>query len=463
MKTTTIETTLPTHPTPRTDSGIDYRTIFPPVVADYISEISRHYQISADFLSVSALSVMATAAATHIRVTEGRYVNPLVLWFVIVAPSGSNKTYALKLPVEPLREIDRELFADYQRRYSEWQERQSQLPKNRRADSRGEQTDAPVCQSILIDDCTDEKRNDVLFRSQRALLSVYPEFGGFFGDRTRYSSDGSSAISRLLKLFDGDDIKVDRKSGGTMLIRDPKFNILGDIQPEIMVKEFGRESFLRNGLNQRFLFAVTTTNTPTSRLTTLPDPAVARQWREMVRSMVSGITGDGSRQLYPAPVVRLSRKADALYTDYYNEHQQRKSACGDPYHASIHSKLQIQVLRLAGVLHAAWCYARPDRDPTTLDDDIMERAWMLADYFEEMAVKVADMIIGRPDEDHGDEIAAGPVLANRTLLAEIVNRFNVRPSELVKVCGLHRSYVTRIGEVIKAQTLQAETETPPEP
>ena len=80
-------------------TNLDYKTVFPPSIVRFIDEISSHYNISTDFLSASCLSVLATAAGRHFKVTDGRYINPLVVWFVIVAPSGSNKSYALKLPV----------------------------------------------------------------------------------------------------------------------------------------------------------------------------------------------------------------------------------------------------------------------------------------------------------------------------------------------------------------------------
>lgn len=433
------------------NTKLDFQSFFPSPVVSFIDETSSHFNISTDFLSASCLSVLATAAGRHFKVSDGRYVNPLVVWFVIVAPSGSNKSYALKLPVEPLRQIDSQLYEDYRGRLAKYKETVSEMSS--KSKRKGDQydlslPDEPVCHSILIDDCTDEKRNEILFHSPNPLLSVYPEFGGFFADRSRYSSDGTSAISRLLKLFDGDDIKVDRKSGTTMLIREPKFNILGDIQPEIMVKEFGRATFLRNGLNQRFLFAIDSECRVGERSVTAPDDAVLDQWAEMVKDIFAG---SSDRRLFPSPLVRLSPEADKVYTRYYNEHQRRKTECPGSYFGSIHSKLQIHILRFAGILHAAWVYAEPDRDPGIIAEDIMERAWLVADYFEAMAMKVADMIkveISAPADSDSDRLDSASKLPTRALLASVVNRFGVKPSELVKLCGLAKSYGTRLQKTI---------------
>ena len=435
-------------------TNLDYKTVFPPSVVRFIDEISSHYNISTDFLSASCLSVLATAAGRHFKVTDGRYVNPLVVWFVIVAPSGSNKSYALKLPVEPLRQIDSKLYEHYRdklERYKVLVANKSSKTKQKKDSSDSDLPKEPVCKSIMVDDCTDEKRNEILFHSDNPLLSVYPEFGGFFADRARYSSDGTSAISRLLKLFDGDDIKVDRKSGSTMLIREPKFNILGDIQPEIMVKEFGRETFLRNGLNQRFLFAIDTECRVMERAVTEPDEAILNQWSETIKSIFEGHT---DRRLFPVSLVRLSPEADEIYTRYYNEHQRRKIEIPGSYFGSIHSKLQIHILRFAGILHAAWLCNNPNRDPGIIGADIMERAWLVADYFETMALKVAEMLkveqnVAEIDKDGLDSASR---LTSRALLAAVVNRFGVKPSELVKLCGLGRYYGTRISnDVAKIQ------------
>ena len=44
----------------------------------------------------------------------------LVLWFVLVARSGSNKSYPMKLVANPLRKIDAELYATYKEEHDAW-------------------------------------------------------------------------------------------------------------------------------------------------------------------------------------------------------------------------------------------------------------------------------------------------------------------------------------------------------
>ena len=60
----------------------------------------------------------------------------LVLWDVLVARSGSNKSYPMKLVANPLRKIDAELYATYKEEHDAWKsipnkDRNGDEPKTR--------------------------------------------------------------------------------------------------------------------------------------------------------------------------------------------------------------------------------------------------------------------------------------------------------------------------------------------
>lgn len=59
----------------------------------------------------------------------------------------------MKLVAEPLRKIDAELYATYKEEHDEWKS----IPNK---DRNG---DEPKCPSIVLDDCTDERRSEILF------------------------------------------------------------------------------------------------------------------------------------------------------------------------------------------------------------------------------------------------------------------------------------------------------------
>ena len=188
----------------------------PASVIRYIEKVCEIYHCPREFVTCSVLATAATATGKKIKINEGKYKNSLVLWFVFVARSGSNKSYPIKLISAPLRKIDAELYAAYQKEYAEYC---SVPPKERDGNE-------PRCKAIVLDDCTDERRSEILYLNnqkddrlteaysdKRGAIGIYPELKGMFDSKNQYQNGGTAGISKLLRLFDCEDIKVDRRSG----------------------------------------------------------------------------------------------------------------------------------------------------------------------------------------------------------------------------------------------------------
>lgn len=221
----------------------------PASVQQYINAVCDIYHCPREFVTAAVLSTASTAVGKKIKINEGKYKNSLVLWFVLVARSGSNKSYPMKLVTNPLRKIDDELYAAYKKKHDEWKA----IPNKERNE------DEPRCPSIVLDDCTDERRSEILFinndanaeanehkgryGAKRGAIGIYPELKGMFDSKNQYQNGGTAGISKLLRLFDCEDIKVDRRNGFTMLIKDPFCNILGDLQTGLLKSTFGNDLF----------------------------------------------------------------------------------------------------------------------------------------------------------------------------------------------------------------------------
>ena len=320
----------------------------PASIQQYINAVCDIYHCPREFVTAAVLSTASTAVGKKIKINEGKYKNSLVEWFVLVARSGSNKSYPMKLVTAPLRKIDEELYAEYKKVHDEWK----QIPSKERGDE-------PRCPAIVLDDCTDERRSEILFMNnetdtdtsagKRGVIGIYPELKGMFDSKNQYQNGGTAAISKLLRLFDCEDIKVDRKNGFTMLIKDPFCNILGDLQTGMLRPTFGSELFMTNGLNQRFLFCIVENiEYPKRSHEKLPGD-IAAQWNQTIRMLYEGIYHDGMgghETLFRTTdgEITLSEGADRLYEEYFNKLQDKKDHAGNDYEAAIYSKLQIQVL-----------------------------------------------------------------------------------------------------------------------
>lgn len=371
-------------------------------VREYITELCKVYHTPREFVTAAVLATAATAVGKRIRVEVGPYSNRPVLWFVLVARSGSNKSYPMKVVTTPLRDIDKRLYEEYLQRLKKYY-----------ATPRGQRPDfEPRCRGIVVDDCTDERRNEILFlNSEQALdsdetvrphdmnrgaIGIYPELKGMFDSMGQYTGSAQASISRLLRMFDSEDIKVDRRGSSPMLIHEPVYNILGDLQTGMLQATFGSGHFMESGLNQRFLFCVADEIEYPDFCTERLKGRYTEGWHAIVERLYNGVAyspkGE-SLHLFNGQDDRviLSSEAMQAYEQYYNR-LQRMKARSDDYGASVYAKLQIQVLRLAGTVHALEVAhdAGMRIDPGIMHAGTMHYAIRCMDYFEAMAFRVYD-------------------------------------------------------------------------
>ena len=397
----------------------------PPSIQRYINSVCEIYHCPREFVTASVLATVSTAVGKKIKINEGKYQNSIVLWFVLVARSGSNKSYPMKLVTRPLRKIDAELYKVYSEMHDKWTKLD---PKKRRGEE-------PRCPAVVIDDCTDERRSEILFtnttgktnyedevdmgpyHTMRGAIGIYPEFKGMLDSKNQYQQGGTTAISKLLRLFDCEDIKVDRRSGFTMLVRDPFFNIIGDLQTGMLKATFGNELFMTNGLNQRFLFCIAQDIEYPNRSKERLPREIEWQWEKTVRLLYEGIYHDGfgnHTTLFRSSdgIVSLSDGADKLYEKYFNSLQKKKELSQTDYEASIYSKLQIQVLRYAGIVHALEVAEEKGyrEDYNILHEETMEYAIRCMDYFEKMALLVYSKISDNAEGKQSQSMSNSDVL-----------------------------------------------------
>lgn len=423
----------------------------PASVREYIETVCDIYHCPREFVTTAVLATAATAVGKKIKVNEGKYMNSLVLWFVSVARSGSNKSYPMKLVTEPLRKIDGELYASYKKQHDEWK---SVPIKDRSGDE-------PKCPAIVLDDCTDERRSEILFMNndtnadgtpttrsgtKRGAIGIYPELKGMFDSKNQYQNCGTVGISKLLRLFDCENIKVDRKGGLTMLIQDPFCNILGDLQTSMLRPTFGSEIFMSNGLNQRFLFCVAEDiEYPERSHATLPSDT-SLQWEQTVKTLYEGIYHDIRGNHYTLfrsndGIVSLGDDADRFYNEYYNGLQHKKAVAATDYESAIYSKLQIQCLRYAGIVHALEVAEEKGMrdDYNIMHGNTMEYAIRCMDYFEKMALlvykKIADPSMS----------TAQPMTTKADVIRSFLTCYpNVSQNALASLIGCSAAYISKI-------------------
>lgn len=399
----------------------------PPLVQEYINEIVRVYHCPIEFPTVAVFSVIASAIGKRVKITDRKYTNPLMLWFINVAISGSNKTQPVKEVLRPLFEINKENYRKYEAEYEIW-----------RGNKERDESDQPTFNQLLVGDCTEEARIKILKCSSHGILGYYPEVKGFFDDMERYNKGGF--IDKLLRMFDGDDVFVNRKNEyKPIVISDAFMNILGDLQPGLLGATFGSPQFMENGLNQRFLFTM-------PQIVEFPDREIESMNHDLIVDWCSVIKQIYNFNFADWGLISFSTESDELYTEYFNSLQRKKAevsrTTGDGYLLSVYSKLQIQTQRLAGIVHMMWLINSPQNfNYRQVSASEMEYTIRCMNYFEKSAIAVYERICARDVEGHTAEKPRSQAQVIRDFSAAIPI---VNVTRFAEGIGKDKGYISKV-------------------
>lgn len=278
----------------------------PQFVQQYIKEIVRVYHCPIEFPTVASFSAIATTIGKRVIIYDGKYKNRVMLWFVNVAISGSNKTKPVKEVLRPLFEINKENYDKFEAEYNLW-----------KADKERDEASPPTFDQLMVGDCTEEARNKILQWSSHGVLGYYPEIKGYFDDMDRYNKGGF--VDKLLRLFDGDHILINRKNDPKpAVIADAFMNILGDIQPGLLSATFGNPQFMENGLNQRFLFTM-------PQILEVPDREMISMNHDLVSGWSEAIKYIYNFNLSEWGLITFSSECNELYDVYFKALKEKKT------------------------------------------------------------------------------------------------------------------------------------------
>ena len=359
-----------------------------PNATEMLRKVASSLQCPVDIALSAMFATVGVAMGKRVIIDDGKYRNYPCLWVCVVAPSGSNKSTPIRFFLQPLKDRDSYNYGVYR----------EELRAYRQAgDDKG---DKPVFKQYVISDSTPEARNQVLSVNPNGILLYRDELKGMIDDFCRYAKSGE--LSQMLSMFDSDTIVVNRKSDEPLLIKDPFMSIIGSIQPSVLVDTFGNDNMMNNGFNQRWLFCYPESGMPEMYNDVSIPQSVISDWKDFIYNLI----------MYDFSVMGGKRyirgEAKRVYIDYYNSLQIKK-ASADDYLSSVYSKLQIHVIRWAGVAHIL------GNSPTSIDitPEEMEYSVRCMDYFERCALKVYRMLLeGRGNRHEVKSMGKEEMIAN---------------------------------------------------
>jgi hypothetical protein len=205
--------------------------------SDWIKSASEVKGAPADFV---ALALLSTASAivgnTRWAVPWDGWKEPPIIWGMLVGDPSSGKSPALDAVLDPVKQIDRDLSAQYIKDRNSWQDKdevaklvltkwkadaKAAIAEGDEPPEKPSAADAgapPIRGRIRITDATTEKAADLVRDGWRGLLLSRDELSGWLASMDRYSGGGDRPF--WLEAYGGRSYAVDRKNSPEPIIVD---------------------------------------------------------------------------------------------------------------------------------------------------------------------------------------------------------------------------------------------------
>lgn len=270
-------------------------------------EIMGRHRTQQDFAVCGLFAATSVCLGNNIIIDSGDYQNRTNLWFLQIADSASGKSFPMKWFKKPLQKL---------------QEEDTGTEKKKR---------------YLLRDATYEAMCEVLRDNNHVGLfpgEAIPVFRGI----DKYNGGDCGTIQRFCDIIDGSEISYDRKGSPSFDVPHPFLSFLGDVQPALL-KSILNYNIIAMGLAARILMVY-------------PESVALKRSREAIPDNLETMWNRKAHDLLSLQPMKLLLTNDAQeeYDKFCNWTFNMRQHCGTPYD-SMYSKLNIWVLRLAGIAH----------------------------------------------------------------------------------------------------------------
>jgi len=374
----------------------------------FVESVAAATGTDAAFAALAALVVVAGCIGNRVAVlVKSGWVEPAVLWGVLVGRSGTTKSPVLKLVTRALIDLfkaARRAFTDAMKEYVREVERHNvRLAEWKKSQRNGPPTDPPdeperpIERRLLVSDITVEKLGELLEQNPLGLLLSRDELAAWSGAFDRYAAGGKGSDQPAwLSMYDAAPVTIDRKSGkGNYFVERAAVSVLGSIQPGTLARSFGtaeREA----GLLARVLVAYPPDRPALWTEAALPDD-VAAEWRKLLEALLA-LPAAVDEQGDPRPrLIPIGQEAKALWVEWHDRHARELVDISNDDLAAHYAKLKGACARIA-LLFACVEVAAGGGAFAYISADAMRRAIAVVEWFKGEGRRVY-AVLGESEED----------------------------------------------------------------
>jgi len=373
----------------------------PQPIRTYVRKASSAMGVDSSYITTALLAALAGAIGnSRLILLKKGWVEPSVLWGVLVGDSGTMKSPAIDAATKHVRqrqataiEIYRKAMEEYERDLEQYK---ADLEKWKRGGkNKGEpmppELVKPICDRFTCSDVTVEGLAILLADAWRGLLLVRDELAGWVASFDQYKNGHGSDSAHWLTIYGARDLLVDRKTSDRKMVhvRRAAVSICGGIQPGTLSRVLGDKHF-ENGLAARLLLAM--------------PPRQPKQWTETeIDDSLDQKIGRLFDAVYrlepkqddngqPEPItLGLSASGKAAWITFYNEHAERQADATGEQAAAL-SKIEGAAARLALVVHCVREAAGDRTASDQIDDRDVGSGVAIARWYADEAERVYSVL-----------------------------------------------------------------------
>jgi len=340
--------------------------LLPRPVADLVHAGAAAIPCDPALIAIPSLAALSAAVGSHVRLRlKRKWVEPAALWTLIAAPSGTGKSPAQALALEPVLDLEKRAareyeaaLEDYRQRLEDWEA----LPKDQR--QAVPKPEAPRPRRFRVADVTIEALAPILKENARGVLLWRDELNTWIMSFDRYAQRAGADLSAWVEMYEARPISVDRKTGdGPIRVERPFVAVTGGIQPHVLQQHVS-PIMLSSGFIPRFILAMP----PQTRRSEM-------RWEADVSEETAEAYARLIRRLYALEEVELTLSPEAreVFQSWILELDREREGLLDGPLRSASLKAEAWAARIAMILQCAEDVLQ-GRSPREAAGEVMARA-----------------------------------------------------------------------------------------
>jgi Protein of unknown function (DUF3987) len=386
--------------------------VLPSRLAKYVRGVARAFGCPEDYPGILVVNLAGGAIGNRrCIVLKPTWTESASTWMAGVGPPGSLKTPVSKHVSRKLHKRQLALEAEFLPR---WRMYQDELEKHKRVGKNKPETAGsrsggsagvePTLERCVIGDATTEAVASLLRQNRLGLAAIFDELVAWPRTMNQYRRGKGGDRQFYMESWSGSPIVRDRKGEPCpVIVPTPFISIIGWICPS-MLGELKDEGEREDGFIDRLLFCY-------------PDPVPPALWSE---ETISAEIENGWQEIldklwalkpdenggHPHPVaVELTSAAKAVWSEFYNDHIRESAAANFPSNLKgPWAKLRSYAARFALILHELRFAAGEISSDREVDEETMQRAIALVEYFASHTVRAHAVLTEAPNPANDDDV-----------------------------------------------------------